>query len=211
MITKLYFTPQEILDNKVLLVNLPVNDPEDTPGIEDICTNLMPLNYRLGSFGTSDSISQKLVQYIWANVANQNVLCIEIKHPRWVFVNKENMYDFITDDDWEYEKAKLGKDIWSIYIDTQDRYRTLINIYNDKLNNLLAQVETDSETRFNDTPQNLPVDDGFAADNYTTTITSSKVKSDGTSVMNRIDEIQQKLRDVFADWAFEFNKLILGE
>lgn len=75
----------------------------------------------------------------------------------------------------------------------------------------MNQIETDSETRFNDTPQNAAVNDGFAADNYTTTITGSKVKTDGTSVMNRIDEVQQKLKDIYADWAFQFNKLVMED
>lgn len=215
MTTKVYYTLAELVD-KTDYFEINYHDPYDTPGSLvlnwGVETLVSQLNIGSGDqFENSDSISKELMKHIWPNISHRLVLCLEVKHPSWVVVNKDNIADFVSNDEYQYEKNLLGQSIWSLYIDTQQRYRALINIYTNELNDLLRQVETDSETRFNDTPQNLPVSDGYAADNYTTTITSSKVKSDGTSVMNRIDEVQQKLRDVYADWAFEFNKLVLGE
>lgn len=203
MITKVYYNLNEILQDNSYIINLSSFTNYDVEGLVSI---LIDENVPAG-----DNISKELMSHIWANLANKNILCLEVNHPRWVYVNKDNINDFITAEEEAHELGLLGQSIWSIYIDTQQRYRALINIYSDELNNLMNQVETDSETRFNDTPQNLPVNDGYAADNYTTTITSSKVKSDGTSVINRIDEVQQKLRDIYADWAFQFNKLVMED
>lgn len=200
--TKFYYSLSELLNDDRYIINL---GGETAKGIEDIIDTLYA-NIE-GSLPTADSVSQKLLSYIWNNISHKNVLSIDIKHPVWEPVSKAD----ISEDDLDEAKAELAQTIWSIYQDTQDRFRALINIYNDELNDLLKPVSTTSETRFNDTPQNLPVSDSYAADNYTTTITSSKVKSDGTSVMNRIDEVQQKLRDVYADWAFEFNKLVMED
>lgn len=215
MTTKVYYSLAEIVNQEDYFI-INYHDPYDPEGVlkldwgvEETVSNIMTAAGDM--FESSDNISKQLMAHIWANISHKNVLCLEVKHPRWVYVNKDNITDFISNDEAQYEARLLGQSIWSIYIDTQERYRALIGIYNNELNDLMKQVETDSETRFNDTPQNLPVSDGYAADNYTTTITSSKVKSDGTSVINRIDEVQQKLRDVYADWAFQFNKLVMED
>lgn len=202
MISRFYYTLSELTNDDRYIINL---GGSIKIGIEDIVDTLYA-NIE-GNIGTSDSVSQKLLSYIWNNISHRNVVSIDVVHPYWEQVSKED----VSEDDLEEAKAELAQVIWSIYQDTQDRYRTLIDIYNDELDSLLDQIKTNSETRFNDTPQNLPVNDGYAADNYTTTITTSNAATDGTSKINRIDEIQQKLKDLFADWAFEFNKLVLGE
>lgn len=202
MISRFYYTLSELLGKDNYIINL---DGTTKWGIEDVIDSLY-VNIE-GNLPTADSVSQKLLSYIWNNISHRNVISIDIVHPYWEQVSKED----VSEDNLDEAKAELAQVIWSIYQDTQDRYRTLINIYNDELDSLLDQIKTNSETRFNDTPQNLPVNDGYAADNYTTTITTSNAATDGTSKINRIDEIQNKLKDLFADWAFEFNKLVLGE
>lgn len=158
--------------------------------------------YNHGEVDTA--ITKKLLEHIWLNLYNKNVAYLDIKHPRWE--QPEKPY---SGDDYQEMCEELGNDIWSIYRDTKDRYEKLIGIYEDELDNLMNPMESNSETRFNDTPQNAVVDsDTYAADNYTTTITSTKASTDLTSKMNRIDEVQRLLKNLYSDWAFEFNKLI---
>lgn len=130
---------------------------------------------------------------------------------------------------------ELGDTFWSLFIDTKDYYIPLISMYNSELNNLLNPITTtvannstttasgNNETRFNDTPQNTLANGEYADDNFATNVTSaesgssvqvysgSTTQNDGMSKMARIDEIQRMLRNLYGDWAFEFNKLIVGE
>lgn len=160
------------------------------------------------STGEEDTdITKKLLEHIWLNLYDKNVAYLDIKHPRWE--HPEKPFD---SDDYLEMRQELGNSIWSIYIDTKDRYEKLIGIYEDELDNLMKPMESASETRFNDTPQNAVVSaDTYAADNYTTTITNTKASTDLTSKMNRIDEVQRLLKNLYSDWAFEFNKLICEE
>lgn len=149
-------------------------------------------------------ITKKLLKHIWLNLYDKNVAYLDIKHPRWEHPSKP-----FSGDDYTSMRHELGNSIWSIYLDTKDRYEKLIGIYEDELDNLMKPMESNSETRFNDTPQNAVVNpDTYTADNYTTTITSTKASTDLTSKMNRIDEVQRLLKNLYSDWAFEFNKLI---
>ena len=82
-------------------------------------------------------------------------------------------------------------------------------------NNSTTTASGNNETRFNDTPQNTLASGTYADDNYATNVTKansgSSVQVYGMSKMARIDEIQRMLRNLYGDWAFEFNKLIVGE
>lgn len=212
MITsRFYYSLAELVSKEDYYI-INYHDPYTTPGelvlgwgVEETVSNIFS---GVGDmFSSSDNISKELMAHIWANISHKYVMCFDVVHPVWQQITKDD----IDSTELNKEKKLLGQSIWSIYIDTQERYRALIGIYTNELNDLLAKIETDSETRFNDTPQNFPVSDGYAADNYTTTITGTKVKTDGTSIMNRIDEVQQKLRDIYADWAFQFNKLVMED
>lgn len=164
---------------------------------------------------TDTDITKNLLKHVWLNLYDKNVGYVDVVHPRWKHPSKPyGTADYVS------MKQELGNSIWSIYIDTKDRYETLINMYNSELENLLNGVNTtttgNGSTRFNDTPQNAETTPGqYANDNYSTNVTTTDntvtVTSDVNTKMARIDEIQRLLRDLYADWAFEFNKLILED
>ena len=167
------------------------------------------------STGEDTDITKKLLKHIWLNLYDKNVGYVDVIHPRWEQPNKP-----LSGTDYTSMKRELGNSIWSIYIDTKDRYETLIGMYDSELENLLADVTTtttgNGSTRFNDTPQNAETTPGqYANDNYSTNVTTNDntvtVTSNVTTKMARIDEIQRLLRDLYADWAFEFNRLILED
>lgn len=80
---------------------------------------------------------------------------------------------------------------------TYDNYKTLINVYQSNINNLMDEVK--AYNRFNDTPQN---GGSFSADTYTTTYTESG--SQMTTKIARIDEIRRLMFNVYEDWLEEF-------
>lgn len=164
--------------------------------------------------GEDTDITKELLKHIWLNLYNKDVAYLDIEHPRWETPSKPH-----DTDEWLEMKRDLGNAIWSIYLDTKNYYETLIGMYQEELDNLLAGITTtttgNGSTRFNDTPQNAPTAGGYAEDNYSTNVTTNNntvtVTSDANTKMIRIDEVQRLLRDLYADWAAKFNVLIVGE
>lgn len=173
------------------------------------------LTDRTSLIPTDTAITKELLKHIWLNLYDKNVGYVDVVHPRW-----ENPSKPFSGEAYINMRHELGNNIWSIYIDTKDRYETLINMYNSELEGLLDGVKTvtdgDGTVRFNDVPQNAETTSGqYANDNYSTNVTTNKntitVTSDINTKMARIDEVQRLLKNLYADWAFEFDKLIVGE
>ena len=167
---------------------------------------------------SDDAITKQLMKHIWLNLKDKFVCYLDIEHPAWEHPDKPEAGRYASDEVFEM-MDELGTNFWSCYMDTRDYFTNLINVYNSELENLMNPVVTttasNGESRFNDTPQNLPVNNAYAADNYTTNITKSEsgstISSDNMTKMARIDELQKMLRNLFADWAFEFSKMVVGE
>lgn len=180
--------------------------------------------------GEDTDITKELLKHVWLNLYGKNVGYVDVEHPRWETPSKP-----YAGTDYIEMKHELGNAIWSLYIDTKDYYENLIGVYEDELSNLMDPISSstsnsstttasgNNETRFNDTPQNTLASGTYADDNYATNVTkansgssvgvigSSTTENDGMSKMARIDEVQRMLRNLYGDWAFEFNKLIVGE
>ena len=90
------------------------------------------------------------------------------------------------------------------------RYVSLLKLYKDNENNLLARVKsvTTGVSRFNDTPQGSGE---FDDDKHTTNISenSGEVATDVTTIMARIKEVQESYRNLLQDWAKEFESMFL--
>lgn len=99
----------------------------------------------------------------------------------------------------------------NIYNMTKQKYRTILKIYKDNMNNMLAKIETSSngDSRFNDTPQESG---DFSDDSHTTSITqnSNTTLTDGDTIMGRIKDIQSSYDNVLANWCNEFAKLFIN-
>lgn len=167
--------------------------------------------------GVDTDITKELLKHIWLNLYDKDVGYVDVEHPRWETPSKPH-----SGDDWLAMKRELGNNIWSLYLDTKDYYEKLIAMYEDELEDLeefLGPLTTTStnnaETRFNDTPQNTLANGTYADDNFATNVTKSNggstVTAEVATKMARLNEVQGMLRNLYADWAFEFNKLIVGE
>ena len=101
--TKVYYNLSELTNDSRYIINLPA----DTKlGVENLVSTLVQ-----DSLPTADTISQELMSHIWANLAFKEVLCLEVKHPVWQNVNKDNINDFITAEEKDHEIALLGQSI----------------------------------------------------------------------------------------------------
>ena len=85
---------------------------------------------------------------------------------------------------------------FSLLIDNQEANR-------DKL---LGQIKSSSVSRFNDTPQNQGE---FEDNSHNTNVTKTENATDGTTLLARLNEIENNLKRLYEDWSNEFRKFII--
>ena len=155
----------------------------------------------------------ELFKRFWIKLKDANVMYIDVRHPAWERPDRPDPYD--TD-----EVRELANSILDIYVSTKDYYEPLISMYKAKMTDILGPVQTitssTTESRFNDTPQNAQLTPSqYATDNYSTNITKGKgdqtVSADNATVMARLKEIQDHLKNLYDDWAEEFCRLKVGD
>ena len=71
---------------------------------------------------------------------------------------------------------------------------------------LLGQIKSSSVSRFNDTPQNQGQ---FEDDSHNTNVTKTENATDGTTLLARLNEIENNLKRLYEDWSNEFRKFII--
>jgi len=93
---------------------------------------------------------------------------------------------------------------------TYDKYATRLDIFAAKKNSLMAQVQagTIAKTGYNDTPQNES-SGGFEDATHRTTFTKvdSQSLTDGATPIERIDEIDRKIKNIMLEWCEEYRQL----
>lgn len=145
-----------------------------------------------------DAISLKLLQAIYRRYYNE-----------FVFSTSSNECD----SEYFTKQDELIIKLANIYSFTRDRYLQLIKLYESEKSKLLDGVKTTTTGvgRFNDTPQNITDGDEFGNNTHITNITKSTAEavSDIDTKINRLDEIQRKLRNLYKDWVDEFEDLFL--
>ena len=120
------------------------------------------------------------------------------------------------DDTEAIEQAwKWLKKLFNTIEYTYKKYSKIIQLYNENYNTLMRQLEnqTESGSRFNDTPQQKEVSLSFENNEYTTSLTKMKSvsKSDSDTPINKIDEIIRNYRNILLIWLDEFDGLFVKE
>lgn len=91
---------------------------------------------------------------------------------------------------------------------TYNRYSTIIGLYDQYVDDtLMDDLTSDSVTKFNDTPQ----DSGnFSNDPHTSTVTSTKNTVQSQSKIDKLEDIYEKLHNLYWEWSNEFVGLFGG-
>ena len=93
---------------------------------------------------------------------------------------------------------------------TYDKYATRLDIFAAKKASLMGQVQagTIAKTSYNDTPQNES-SGGFEDATHRTTFTKvdSQSLTDGATPIERIDEIDRKIKNIMLEWCEEYRSL----
>ena len=196
-----YFTFEEIAEDvvwakwtmKSFLANLLGVSESDLSG------------YQLPSdLTTNASIYNELAGLIYGRYYDEYMLKI-VKMP-----NEE-----ITVDDMGRAMSKWGNRFISKLNMTYEYYVPLLTMYRNAKANLMDDVESTSSNKikFNDTPQNANTSGVYEGDDYINQFTKTEglTKTQLTSKINRLREIQDGYKNVMADWVKEFEMLFMED
>ena len=196
-----YFTFQEITEDTVW----------GTWTMKSFIANLLGVSesdlsgYQLPSdLTTNAAIYNELAGLIYGRYYDEYMIKI-VKMP-----NEE-----ITNDDVGEAITKWGYRFISKLNMTYEYYVPLLTFYRAAKSNLMDDVESTSSNKikFNDTPQNANSSGVYEGDDYINQFTKTEgvSKSQLTSKINRLREIQDGYKNVMADWVKEFEMLFMED
>lgn len=129
--------------------------------------------------------------YIWPRFYNEAV----------IYVDSDEDEDLVQ----KFARTKVGN-IFAWWKSSMEKYGLLIHNLENNKNKLLDDVKSSSTSRFNDTPQNSG---DFSDDAHTSTVTKTENSSNVGTMMARLNEIEDNIKQLYIDWSNEFRKFII--
>lgn len=149
------------------------------------------VNFTLFSAFTETDESQICFRdYIWPRFYQEAI----------IYVDSDEDEDLLK----KFARTKVGQ-IFAWLKASADKYVMLIRNLNNNKAKLLDDVKSVSTSRFNDTPQNSG---DFSDDNHTSTVTKTENSSNVGTMMSRLNEIEDNIKQLYIDWSNEFRKFI---
>ena len=130
-------------------------------------------------------------QYIWPRFYNEAI----------IYADLDKNEDFVE----KFCRTKVGQ-IFAWWISSSEKYSLLIQNLTANKSKLLDDVKSASISRFNDTPQNSG---DFSDDQHTSTVTKTENSSSVGTMMARLNEIEDNIKQLYMDWSDEFRKFII--
>lgn len=91
-----------------------------------------------------------------------------------------------------------------------DKYNKLISIYTAEKDHLMDDIKAVSESKFNDTPQEIQGGNyNWSSDDHLTNISRNETSAQVASKIARISEIDRLLKDYFDEWCKEFKGVFI--
>ena len=152
---------------------------------------------RKSSFSTFESNTETTESqtcfrnYVWPRLYQEAI----------IYVDSDESEDFMK----KFCRTKAGQ-IFSWWQSSTEKYSLLIQNLTANKNKLLDDVKSASISRFNDTPQNSG---DFSDDNHTSTVTKTENSSNVGTMMARLNEIEDNIKQLYIDWSNEFRKFII--
>ena len=143
--------------------------------------------------GTNEAAEayQCFANYIWPRFYKEAIIYVDSDEDT-TFVDK-------------FCLTKIGN-IFAWWKSSMDKYVMLIQNLEANKTKLLDDVKSASISRFNDTPQNSG---DFSDDPHTSTITKTENTTNAGTMMQRLNEIEDKIKQLYLDWSDEFRKFII--
>ena len=118
-----------------------------------------------------------------------------------IYADLDKNEDFIE----KFCSTKVGQ-IFAWWMSSTEKYSLLIQNLEANKTKLLDDVKSASISRFNDTPQNSG---DFSDDQHTSTVTKTENSSNVGTMMARLNEIEDNIKQLYIDWSNEFRKFII--
>ena len=118
-----------------------------------------------------------------------------------IYVDSDEDESFVE----KFARTKVGQ-IMSWWQSSLEKYSMLIQNLTANKAKLLDDVKSSSTSRFNDTPQNSG---DFSDDAHTSTVTKTENSSNVGTMMARLNEIEDNIKQLYIDWSDEFRKFII--
>lgn len=99
----------------------------------------------------------------------------------------------------------------SILVRNYEKYKLMIGYFNAAKNNLMDNIKSTSESKFNDTPQNVQGIYDWSDDDHLSNITRNETSTELGSKISRLKEIEDNITDHYDKWADEFGGLFIYE
>lgn len=143
--------------------------------------------------GTNEAAEayQCFANYIWPRFYNESIIYVDADEDT-TLVDK-------------FCLTKVGQ-IFAWWKSSMDKYGLLIQNLELNKKKLLDDVKSASISRFNDTPQNSG---DFSDDQHTSTVTKTENSSNVGTMMARLNEIEDNIKQLYIDWSNEFRKFII--
>lgn len=153
---------------------------------------LNKVNFTLFSaFAETDESQICFRDYIWPRFYQEAV----------IYTDLDENEDFLE----KFCRTKVGQ-IFAWLKSSSEKYVLLIKNLEANKSKLLDDVKSASISRFNDTPQNSG---DFSDDNHTSTVTKTENSSNVGTMMARLNEIEDNIKQLYIDWSNEFRKFII--
>ena len=153
---------------------------------------LEKVNFTLFSvFAETDESQVCFREYIWPRFYQEAI----------IYVDLDENEDFLE----KFCKTKVGQ-IFAWFKASTEKYGLLIQNLTTNKAKLLDDVKSSSISRFNDTPQNSG---DFSDDQHTSTATKTENSSNVGTMMARLNEIEDNIKQLYIDWSNEFRKFII--
>ena len=130
-------------------------------------------------------------EYIWPRFYQEAI----------IYADLDKNEDFVE----KFCRTKVGQ-IMPWWQSSTEKYSMLIQNLNNNKSKLLDDVKSASISRFNDTPQNSG---DFSDDQHTSTTTKTENSSNVATMMQRLNEIEDNIKQLYMDWSDEFRKFII--
>ena len=155
-------------------------------------TCLTEAGYDTPPIATETNESNKCFHdYIWPRFYQEFV----------IYTDSDESEDFVK----KFARTKVGQ-IFAWWKSSSDKYSLLIQNLENNKSKLLDDVKSASTSRFNDTPQNSG---DFSDDQHTSTVTKTENSSNVGTMMSRLNEIEDNIKQLYLDWSNEFRKFII--
>ena len=152
---------------------------------------LNKVNFTLFTTFTETEESQTCFRfYIWPRFYNEAI----------IYTDSDEYENFFE----KFCRTKTGQ-IMSWWQSSSEKYVMLIQNLTNNKQKLLDDVKSSSTSRFNDTPQNSG---DFSDDQHTSTVTKTENSSNAGTMMQRLNEIEDNIKQLYIDWSNEFRKFI---